>query len=565
MTRLHDEGHLPTPPECSQDGYDNNAIIRSIPKPQTFLSNAPHFSAADIKFICANMRLYTILIGTSETEKSAPHFRACFTKKARVTKKHVADIPFICVNIRLYNIQFGTSETEISAPHFFGERTHAFCDTVCHSHPHYTPRACPRHPYPSGRRFHIITMRSRNPARSAMITVAGLFMAAAFAEAKPFRRSILAGDEAAEYEWSAVFAVDAAEHTWLMQKVDSEYADQTMKLVTFELDTTPTFDDAAETLNDKTTKANELMAGSCTDLPSGGTIPLSTAGSCVNLKVDNSADDSAWTIDTTDVPGLAIFAQHVPLEFERDTHFLRADEVDVECKAELSPEGGHDHGHAHGDDEEEVKESCACVAGRLGFNIDCTNDAAITNAISYLSTNGICSSCQPSDECVKQFAILQTHHDYCHHEEIPEAAEQEIHDFEAFYEGCSIKRRYDPDLEDCPKGTCSKAKTDLPSQAELDAADCKNDCSSTTCKQYFQDILWAHDNCEHDEIEQIHETALHDLEETCDDNNPTRMCNSAPDTFVRLDYSACPEYSSAGIQRTTAFGMCVTGALLATM
>jgi hypothetical protein len=43
------------------------------------------------------------------------------------------------------------------------------------------------------------------------------------------------------------------------------------------------------------------------------------------------------------------------------------------------------------------------------------------------------------------------------------------------------------------------------------------------------------------------------------------MCNSAPDTFVRLDYSACPEYSSAGIQRTTAFGMCVTGALLATM
>ena len=86
MTRLHDEGHLPTPPECSQDGYDNNAIIRSFPKPQTFLSNAPHFSAADIKFICANMRLYTIIIGISETEKSAPHFRACFTKR-RVSRK----------------------------------------------------------------------------------------------------------------------------------------------------------------------------------------------------------------------------------------------------------------------------------------------------------------------------------------------------------------------------------------------------------------------------------------------------------------------------------------------
>ena len=50
-----------------------------------------------------------------------------------------------------------------------------------------------------------------------MITVAGLFMAATFAEAKPFRRSLLSGDDGAEYEWSAVFATEANEHTWLMQ------------------------------------------------------------------------------------------------------------------------------------------------------------------------------------------------------------------------------------------------------------------------------------------------------------------------------------------------------------
>ena len=78
MTRLHDEGHLPTPPECSQDGCDNNGIIRSIPKPQTFLSNAPHFSAADIKFICANMRLYTILLRNG---KICAAFSGVFHKK----------------------------------------------------------------------------------------------------------------------------------------------------------------------------------------------------------------------------------------------------------------------------------------------------------------------------------------------------------------------------------------------------------------------------------------------------------------------------------------------------
>ena len=286
----------------------------------------------------------------------------------------------------------GTSEKETSAPQFFGERTHSFCDTVCH----HAPPVPPRVSAPRSRRFHIITMKLHTTARSAIMTVAGLFMAAAFAEAMPFRRSILSGDEAAEYE----------------------------------------------------------------------------------------------------------------------------------CRRSAG---------------EEVQESCACVAGRLGFNINCTDAATFTYAINFLSVNGICSSCEPSDECVKQFAILQTHHDYCHHEEIPEDAEQEIHDFEAFYEGCSIKRRHDPDLDDCPAGTCSTAKTELPSQAQLDAADCATDCSSPTCKEYFQAILWAHDNCEHDEILQIHETALHDLEEICDAETPTRMCNSAPDTFVRLDNSTCPE------------------------
>ena len=34
----------------------------------------------------------------------------------------------------------------------------------------------------------------------------------------------------------------------------------------------------------------------------------------------------------------------------------------------------------------------------------------------------------------------------------------------------------------------------------MDTADCATDCSSTDCKTYFQSILWAHDNCDHDQI-----------------------------------------------------------------
>ena len=131
-----------------------------------------------------------------------------------------------------------------------------------------------------------------------------------------------------------MFAVDAAEHKWLMQKVD-KYADQTMKLVTFKLDATPTYADAAKTLHDKTTKANELMAGSCTNLTSGGAIPLSTAGSCVKLKVDNSNEGPSWTIDTTGVKGLAILRSMSSTEFNADTHFLRAGDAGVEAEKSL--------------------------------------------------------------------------------------------------------------------------------------------------------------------------------------------------------------------------------------
>ena len=316
-------------------------------------------------------------------------------------------------------------------------------------------------------------MRFCTTPRSVIITVAGLFMAATFAEAKPFRRSLLSGDDDdAGYEWSGVFATDANEHTWLMQANSTgQYPDKTMKLVIFALDATPTYDNAAATLTSKANTAVTLMASTCTNLTAGQTITPQSAGSCVNL-VTGTTEDSSWTIVTTNVKGLAIFAEHVPIEFERDTHFLRAGTDDIECKAEKSPGGGgHDHGHGD-EEEEEEKESCACAAGKLGFSIDCTNQAAITAAITYLSTHGICSSCAPSDECKKQFAILQTHHDYCHHEEIPEAAEHEIHDFEAFYEGCTIKRRYDPQLEMCPASVCASAKTDLPTKAQLDAADC---------------------------------------------------------------------------------------------
>ena len=69
---------------------------------------------------------------------------------------------------------------------------------------------------------------------------------------------------------------------------------------------------------------------------------------CYHLHLDASdptADEARFTIDTSGVVGgIAIFAQHVPTEFERDSHYLiDASGVDIEPVADMVPTES-DHG-----------------------------------------------------------------------------------------------------------------------------------------------------------------------------------------------------------------------------
>ena len=78
---------------------------------------------------------------------------------------------------------------------------------------------------------------------------------------------------------------------------------------------------------------------------------IAAEGSCFELHV-GTGDDSSYTIDTTGMSGLAVFAQHVPIEFERDQHYLKdSSGTDIEPKAQEGA-GEHDHG-AHGDEHGE--------------------------------------------------------------------------------------------------------------------------------------------------------------------------------------------------------------------
>ena len=399
--------------------------------------------------------------------------------------------------------------------------------------------------------------------RATVFYAAFLFLSAVSADARDapkLVRSLLSGDDATvAYEWSGVFSVTGNSHTWIMQKKDNKYADPSMKLVIIPV-ASPTLSNADGLMTAKSDAGNDLMEDSCTEKSNGDKLTPAADGTCFNLNVNDSLSEVSFTINTADLTGLAFFAEHEPTEFEDTKHFFQdSAEEDIECLAQTVAESGHDHGHG----EETIKPTCACASRTHRFEIDCTDKPTMQAAIDYLSANGICSSCEPTDECKKQFLILQTHHDYCHHTEIPDTAEHEIHDFEGNYDGCSISRRYVDTAKDCPAlgYTCATAATKLPTLAQLTTADCAaTKCKSELCITYFQQILLAHDTCDHDEIKQFHETALHDLEEVCDAAG--HWCNTAPESTIRLDTSLCVT-SGATSKFAAALGLCAAGSFIA--
>ena len=152
------------------------------------------------------------------------------------------------------------------------------------------------------------------------------------------------------FEWAGIFEMNDATHTWSMQKVGGDYADPTMKLVLIPTDT-PT----EETMHDLEGGVEALMDGACTVVEDGETMsPIAADGSCFELHV-GSGDDSFFTIDTAGISGMAMYAQHVPTEFERDQHYLKDSAgTDIEPVAQ---EGAGAHGHGdhgdHGDDHDD--------------------------------------------------------------------------------------------------------------------------------------------------------------------------------------------------------------------
>lgn len=138
-----------------------------------------------------------------------------------------------------------------------------------------------------------------------------------------------------EYEWGGIFATPLNAYEWKAQAVGGAYADASMKLVLFSTTGATKADLIANAA-----AARTLMAGTCTDVNTGGSIPAPTStGACYKLMFPAANVDFTATVDATNVANIAAFAEHVPTEFERDTHyFLDTAGTDIEPAAETDAE-----------------------------------------------------------------------------------------------------------------------------------------------------------------------------------------------------------------------------------
>jgi hypothetical protein len=149
----------------------------------------------------------------------------------------------------------------------------------------------------------------------------------------------------------------------------------------------------------------------------------------------------------------------------------------------------------------------------------------------------------PDNTCQIAFFVIQAHHDHCAHDTLTTEEETLFHDWEGVCIGCAIARQYDPALASCPVIDCSDTTAAETNHAILAAqcADASACCATVEQQEAFHVMMAYHDICDHDDVPQYVEFAVHDYEAACE----AHMCNAVSEYF---DGTACaPAVVSAPI------------------
>jgi hypothetical protein len=195
--------------------------------------------------------------------------------------------------------------------------------------------------------------------------------------------------------------------------------------------------------------------------------------------------------------------------------------------------------------------TCACDAKENGFSIDCgTNSALLLETLAALIADDCSTDCS-SAACHKNFLIVQSHHDFCLHDEVPSPVEDAFHDFEEVCEHCTITRKRDPNLFNCPSSVCDNRGNEA--YGALLTEGCSHACTSSTCASNYQILRSEHDNCDDGTISESAETGIHDFEEICKPFN----CNSLLTDARMAEQLICTEEESNAVVASRVSGLLV--------
>jgi len=126
----------------------------------------------------------------------------------------------------------------------------------------------------------------------------------------------------AKFEWAGIFDTPDNNYMWTAQKVEkdgaTDYADPQMKMVILPVPAGGDHD-KLEALEEEATHGFET---NCIEVNHGGEI-VPGEDKCYSLVFHPDLWQSLFTVKTTGVAGVAIFAEHFPTEFENTAHYLK--------------------------------------------------------------------------------------------------------------------------------------------------------------------------------------------------------------------------------------------------
>ena len=149
------------------------------------------------------------------------------------------------------------------------------------------------------------------------------------------------------FEWAGLFAVTSDVLQWTAQKQAgaSTYAEAHMKVAIL-----PAADGTNETLHALEAEGNHALSLTCEEVDAGEMM-TPQEDRCYELHFEDNVWQSLFAINASGLSHLAVFTEHAPTEFERDTHYLKDMATGADMEPEHSLPEDDDHaGHGHDDD-----------------------------------------------------------------------------------------------------------------------------------------------------------------------------------------------------------------------